>query len=193
MEVLFNNMYKNEDICHLIALIREHDDEAFDELVHRYTPLIRKVIMSMDQSSYEYSELFSEGCVALHSAAQKYDLSQSDVTFGLYARICIRNRIVDLLRRAESDPTVTDLDIEQMSDDDSIDTRLADREIFNSLLGSAKDLLSDYEYRVLLLHIQGYKTAAIASMLSRSAKSVDNAKSRLFKRLRAEIGDISKI
>ena len=80
-----------------------------------------------------------------------------------------------------------------MSDDDSIDTRLAEREIFDSLLGSAKDLLSDYEYRVLLLHIQGYKTAAIASMLSRSAKSVDNAKSRLFKRLRAEIGDISKI
>ena len=193
MEVLFNNMYKNEDICRLIALIREHDDEAFDELVHRYTPLIRKVIMSMDQSSYEYSELFSEGCVALHSAAQKYDLSQSEVTFGLYARICIRNRIVDLLRIAESDPAVTDLDIEQMGDDDSIDTRLAEREIFDSLLGSAKDLLSDYEYRVLLLHIQGYKTAAIASMLSRSAKSVDNAKSRLFKRLRAEIGDISKI
>lgn len=193
MEVLFDNMYKNEDICRLIALIREHDDEAFDELVHRYTPLIRKVIMSMDQSSYEYSELFSEGCVALHSAAQKYDLSQSEVTFGLYARICIRNRIVDLLRIAESDPAVTDLDIEQMSDDDSIDTRLAEREIFDSLLGSAKDLLSDYEYRVLLLHIQGYKTAAIASMLSRSAKSVDNAKSRLFKRLRAEIGDISKI
>ena len=193
MEVLFDNMYKNEDICRLIALIREHDDEAFDELVHRYTPLIRKVIMSMDQSSYEYSELFSEGCVALHSAAQKYDLSQSEVTFGLYARICIRNRIVDLLRIAESDPAVTDLEIEQMSDDDSIDTRLAEREIFDSLLGSAKDLLSDYEYRVLLLHIQGYKTAAIASMLSRSAKSVDNAKSRLFKRLRAEIGDISKI
>jgi RNA polymerase sigma factor (sigma-70 family) len=186
-------MYKNKDICQLIVLIREHDDEAFDELVQRYTPLIRKVITSLGQTSYEYSELFSEACVALHSAAQKYDLSQSEVTFGLYARICIRNRIVDLLRHLEAEHQVTDLDIEQMSEDDSIDKKLADREIFDSLLGSAKDLLSDYEYRVLLLHIQGYKTAAIATMLSRSAKSVDNAKSRLFKRLRAEIGDISKI
>lgn len=186
-------MYENEEIRRLIALVREHNDEAFDQLVHRYTPLIRKVIISVGQTSYEYSELFSEGCVALHSAAQRYDLSQSEVTFGLYARICIRNRIVDLLRQADSDPAVSDLDVEQMTDEDSIETRLADREIFDSLLGSAKDLLSDYEYRVLLLHIQGYKTAAIASMLSRSAKSVDNAKSRLFKRLRAQIGDISKI
>ena len=79
-----------------------------------------------------------------------------------------------------------------MTEDDSLDNRLADREIFDNLLVSAKDLLSDYEYRVLLLYIQGYKTAAIADMLDRSAKSVDNAKARLFKRLRAEIGDISK-
>ena len=52
-------------------------------------------------------------------------------------------------------------------------------------------LLSDYEYSVLLLHIQGYKTAAIAKVLGRTAKSVDNAKSRLFRHLRAELADSS--
>ena len=184
-------MYENEDICRIIGLVREHDDAAFDELVRRYTPLMRKLIVSIGSTSYEYNELFSEVCVALHSAARKYDLSQSEVTFGLFARICIRNRLVDLQRIAEPDHTVSDLDIEQLTDEDSIDDRLAEREIFDSLLGSCRSLLSDYEYRVLLLHIQGYKTAAIASMLSRTAKSVDNAKARLFKRLRAQIGDIS--
>ena len=76
---------------------------------------------------------------------------------------------------------------------DSVERRLEEREMFNRILTSAKDVLSDYEYRVLMLHIQGYKTADIAASLSKSAKSVDNAKARLFKRLRAEIGDISKI
>jgi len=193
MEVYAMNLYENTDINTLILRCRDRDDEAFDELVRRYTPLMRKVITGFDQTAYEYSELFSEACVALHTAAGRFDLEQSEVTFGLYARICIRNRIVDLIRVAESDPDISVRDVEGLSYESNLERRLEEREIFNNLLLSAKDLLSDYEYRVLLLHIQGYKTAAIASMLSRSAKSVDNAKSRLFRRLREEIGDISKI
>lgn len=187
------DMYNNADIREILRLCRGHDDAAFDELVRRYTPMMRKVVLGFEQSSYEYNELFSEACVALHVAAQRYDLDQDEVTFGLYARICVRNRILDLLRLSDSDHTPCELNVEQMADEISVEERLADREIFDRLLHSAKGMLSDYEYRVLLLHIQGYKTAAIASALSRSAKSVDNAKSRMFRRLRAEIGDISKI
>ena len=183
----------DSEIRDLILLCRQHNDDAFDELVRRYTPMMRKVVLGFGPSSYDYSELFSEACLALHIAAQRFDTEQSEVTFGLYARICVRNRIVDLLRLSDSDHTVGELDVEQMTDEDSVEDRLADREIFEKLLSSARRLLSDYEYQVLLLHIQGYKTAAIASALSRSAKSVDNAKSRLFRRLRAEIGDISTI
>lgn len=185
-------MYKSTPINELIMLCRNHNDDAFDQLVHRYTPMIRKVISGFDATGYDTEELFAEGCVALHIAAQRYDLQQDEVTFGLYARICVRNRILDMLRRADSEQTVSDLDVEQMTDEDSVEDRLADREIFDRLLASARNLLSDYEYRVLLLHIQGYKTSAIAAMLDRSAKSVDNAKFRLFRRLRDEIGDISK-
>ena len=187
------NKYENADVLRLIVLCREHDDDAFDELVHRYTPLMRKIVTNIGPSPYEYSELFSEACVALHVAAQRYDIEQSEVTFGLFARICIRNRLIDLLRISDSDRMVSDLDVEQVTDEDNLEKKLADREIFDNLLISAKDLLSDYEYRVLLLYIQGYKTAAIAQLLSRSPKSVDNAKARLFKRLRSEIGDISVI
>ena len=186
------NFYKNIDIQELVLACREHDDDAFDELVSRYTPMMRKVVSSFDQTTYDYDELFSEACVALHSAAQKFDLGQSEVTFGLFARICVRNRIVDLLRISDSGVTVSDLDIEQLSDEGSMEKRLVDRETFDDILGSARRLLSDYEYRVLLLHIQGYKTSQIATMLGKSAKSVDNAKARVFRRLRKELGDISE-
>ncbi len=185
-------MYEKTDINDLILLCRKRDDDAFDELVRRYTPMIRKVVSGFATSAYDADELFAEGCVALHIAAQRYDLLQDEVTFGLYARICVRNRILDMLRRAENEQSLSDVDVEQVTDEDSVEERLVDRETFDRLLASAKGVLSDYEYRVLLLHIQGYKTAQIAAMLSRSAKSVDNAKSRLFRRLREEIGDISQ-
>ena len=185
------DVYRNTDISELLLQCRRHDDDAFDELVRRYTPMMRNVISGFGNISMDYSELFSEACVALHVAAGHFDLSQNDVTFGLYARICVRNRILDLLRAAENEKKITDYDVEMMTDSDSVETKLADREEFELILGSAKRLLSDYEYNVLLLHIQGYKTAAIAKALGRTAKSVDNAKSRLFRRLRSEICSIS--
>ena len=187
------DFYKDTEIHNLIHLCREHDDDAFDELVRRYTPMIRKVIFSFGQIPFEFSELFSEGCVALHTAAQRFDNEQSDVTFGLFARICVRNRIVDLLRAFDCDPALSDCDIEQVSEEDSPEGKIVKRETFDSIISGAKRVLSDYEFRVLLLHIQGYKTAAIAEMLNRSSKSVDNAKARLFRRLREEFGGIADI
>ena len=105
----------------------------------------------------------------------------------------MRNRILDLLRLSESKLSSYDCDIEQMSDNESPEGRLVERETFDSIISGAKKVLSDYEFRVLLLHIQGYKTSAIAGMLNRTPKSVDNAKSRLFRRLREEFGGISDI
>ena len=184
------NSYQDMEIDALIQGCLSYDDDAFDELVRRYTHMMRKVVASFG-SQRDFDELFSEACVALHNAAQRYDASQSDVTFGLYARICVRNRIVDLLRSESKVQSVSDNVDSEPSDDASLEAGVVNREMFDSIMCSAKNLLSDYEYSVLILHIQGYKTAAIAKMLSRPAKSVDNAKNRIFRRLRAELGDIS--
>ena len=185
--------YEKCEIGELIGLCRAHDDLAFDELVRRYTPMMHKVVLTFSPSGLDSSELFSEACVALHLAAQKFNLDQNEVTFGLFARICVRNRLVDLHRMSEKANAMSELDIEQLSDEDNLEKRIVERETFDRLLKSARELLSDYEYGVLLLHIQGYKTAAIAKALGRTAKSVDNAKSRLFRHLRAELSDSSDI
>ena len=186
------NQYENTDIGDLIIACREHNDSAFDELVKRYTPMMRKVISGFSSPALEFSELFSEACVALHSAMLRYDLEQGGVTFGLFARICVQHRIVDLLR-SEAGKGVEPCDVDVVADGESIERGLVERETFEFLMRSARSLLSEYEYRVLVLHIQGYKTSAIAKMLDRSAKSVDNAKYRIFSRLRLLLGDVSEI
>ena len=70
---------------------------------------------------------------------------------------------------------------------------LAVKETLEFLLKSARRMLSDYEYSVLMYHIRGYRTADIAKRLSRTAKSIDNAKARIFKRLRGAFGDITDL
>lgn len=185
--------YKIFGVNELILLAREHDEEAFSELVERYTPMINKVICSFSCNDVSGTELFSEACVGLHSAVQKYDLSQEKVTFGLYARVCVYNAVVDCVRRsAGSDFISEDADtIDNLPDGSSIENRIAAKESLEFLLKSAHRILSEYEYSVLMYHIQGYRTADIAKKLSRPAKSVDNAKARIFKRLRGAFGDIT--
>ena len=79
----------------------------------------------------------------MHVAAGRFNLSQTDVTFGLYARICVRNRILDLLRSAEGDKNITEYDVEMMTEGDNVESQLADREEFELILGSAKDFFRD--------------------------------------------------
>ena len=175
---------RNADVEKLVLECREHSDAAFAELVSRYTPLIRKMISDFSVDFADDDELFSEACIALHQAAMSYDLAQSEVTFGLYARVCIHRRLIDFRRRKRTHVDVLDLDDRVIGTQQSPESTLLLRERFESVIKEARTMLSDYEYAVLLLHVQGYKTAAIAERLARTPKSVDNAKARLFRRLR---------
>jgi len=175
----------------LIALIlsaRENDDAAFSMLVERYTPMMNKVIAGFSDSRIRYDEIFSEACYALHRAAMSYDISRSsDITFGLYARICVYRRVCDLFEKLSHDVAIADdVDVESISADSNIEQRLVGRERMNEYLKKARGLLSEYEWSVFLLYINGDSTAEIARKLSRDPKSVENAKSRMLKHLRNE-------
>ena len=179
---------EQREICDLIRRCRERDDDAFSDLVSRSTPLMNKEVGEFSASGIGFDELFSEACIALHSAALKYDREQSTVTFGLYAKVCIRHRLIDLAE-ANSSRRESDIDVDSISVTPALDSRLADAERFELLMRHSKGILSDYEYKVLILHVQGYKTSQIAELLGRERKSVDNAKNRIFKRLRETIGE----
>ena len=181
------NCYEKLTLEELIARLRERDDAAFAEVIERYKPMLNSIVSSFSDSSLDKEELMAEAYIALHSAAMRYDLSQSKVTFGLYARICIHNRFVDLLRREEALCEVCELDVDTLPDDGEIDTGLVARDTVERVLRDARELLSELEYTILMYHIQGYKTSAIAEALGRTPKSVDNAKWRIFKRLRTRL------
>ena len=162
------------------------DDEAFSELVETYQPLLSKLTASAVSSALTYDEAFSEACFAFHRAVKSFKVGQSEVTFGLYSRICVKRHLQSVLaslKREEAEP----LDAELAGSDDGM-ASLLEKERVESLMNFLKADLSEYEYEVLLYHIQGYTTAQIAKLLSRSPKSVDNAKSRVFRRAR-ELGE----
>lgn len=181
--------HQGSDITELLIRCRSHDDAAFSELVLRYTPMINKTVSGFFDDSFDLSEAFSEACVVLHRAANSYDLGQSEVTFGLYAHVCIRNRMLDMLRKKQTALTLSDVDIETLAVGGDIESRLIMRETVDEYRRLARELLSEYEYKIFLCVLKGFKTAEIAQLLDTTAKSVDNAKSRMWRTLREKLTD----
>lgn len=179
--------YEDMELSALIHMARERDDEAFSELARRYTPMINKVVSGFLDSSLRYNEAFSEACFALHRAVLSYDEGMADsVTFGLYSRICIYRRLCDFTSVAKNKIPIVDYDVELVSAGGNIEQHIVGRERMLEYLTKARKILSDYEYRVFLLYIEGDTTQQIANKLKKSNKSVENAKSRMFKHLREE-------
>ena len=75
----------------LIKEVQDGNKDAFNEIISRYEPLIVSIV-----SKYLSDELFGasdrddlsqEASIALYNAVMSYDVMQSEVSFGLYAKI----------------------------------------------------------------------------------------------------------
>ena len=184
-----NSLMDKMDIVDIISAVREGDNNAFSELVGRYTPLINNEISLYTSSSVAYSELYTEACLALHKAAIKY-VPEHHTTFGLYAKICIHRKIADFFKKKKH--ITPDCNIDKLYINPSIDSKLASAERFDSLMSESKTILSEFEYKVFVYHVYGYTTARISEFLSVTAKAVDNAKNRIFRKLRKHFKDYSE-
>ena len=179
---------KNRELSELITLISRADtaDDAFAELVARYMPLLKSRVLRYVQQSVDVSEAMQEAQIALHSAAVTYDPDRCNgVTFGLYADICIANKLRSMLRqRARVSEKESLVDTERVTSGVDVESFIATRAMCERVMSIARTQLSEYEFEVFRLTFERYTTRDIAARLGRSAKSVDNAKHRISKNLR---------
>ena len=176
--------YASLKVEELIKLARTSDDGAFGEILNRYTPMLVSEISDFLSSQVTYDAAYSEACFALHRATMSYDLSRSEIiTFGLYAQICVHRRLCDLAEKESRGVEIADTDVDRLVVKSGLEAGLIRRESMERYLEIARSLLSDYEYQVFYQYVRGKKNSEIAEELSKSVKSIENAKHRIFKRL----------
>ena len=91
--------FLREQLSALLEAIVQGDQNAFNRLSEMYAPLIRSMsarfVESLsaqnDAGLIDVQDLEQEARLALFRAVQSYDRKQRNVSFGLYAKICIRN------------------------------------------------------------------------------------------------------
>ncbi len=180
-------MYSNDDktIDELLISVRLGDDDACAELIRLYSPLISELAKGVlshlpDTVRIDEDELRQEAAIKLYQAALSYRFDEN-VSFGLYAKICIRNRMISILRKYGSGEITTVempselLDSKECDPSETIISSEREAELYNSI----KDVLSPVEFEVFNLYMDGCRSKEISRRLSLDVKSVDNAVYRM--------------
>ncbi len=177
--------HEDKSVINLLIQLQNGDESVFEALRELYAPLMLSTvskILAGDPGAGELEDLMQEAALALYNAAMNYDCNQTQVTFGLYAKICIRNRMISLLRRQSSQKRRQRRETPGSSVADRKSRRLAP---LGELSQVVEGLLSPLEQKVYQLYIAGYSTAEIAKRLSKDEKSVENAIYRLRSKIKS--------
>ena len=180
----------------LLVAVRCEDQSAFSDLLDLYRPLIDRAVnrFSAKLCGEEGKEdMRQEAMAAFCDAIRTYRIEQEKVEFGLYAKVCIGNRLISHLRREMRQQGLISLeDIPSESilgaDGDLLSIVIEEEEA-KALFQSVKETLSHYEYEVFSLYIKGRTSAAIAECMGKSTKSIDNAIARIRKKLKNLLQD----
>lgn len=185
---------QKERIKDLVFLAQSGDQEAFSELLKAYDPLITSTVSKFrveGMLDVDSEDLRQEAILAFYSALLSYDPNISEVEFGLYAKVCICNRLVSQVRIikkhiANSMLAYSDEDlVKYVADDGDPSKSIVEQEAEKSLMKLISDNLSDMENRVFEMYVSGMSAAEMARRLDVSEKSVSNTVYRIRKKLKS--------
>ena len=183
--------FKNEEVNKLIELVVAGDSDSFTKLVDQYNPLLKKILNSYtteEMSKEDVEDLSQEELIAFYRAIINFDKEQTDVEFGLYAKICITNSMISYKRAAvkkSNESLIGDEEMNSITDPEGEVSKFFEmRESERELGEQIEKTLSGYENEVWSYYVNGCSTKEIAAKLNSNEKSIDNAIFRIRKKLK---------
>ena len=190
-----NSKKSKNEINELILSVRNGDQKAFISLLNQYSPLIEasvNMFCSDELSANDRDDFRQEASVAFYNSVLKYDLEQSDVEFGLFAKICVCHALISQIRIAKRIST----EVHELSDNhisytlhEDPSSRILEEERLSFLFKIIRNTLSKYEYKVWELYFSGCSTTEIAKKLNTDPKSISNAIYRIRVKLKESLNN----
>lgn len=195
----------------LIDRQRSGERQITDYIMDKYKNLVRKKAKSMYILGADNDDLIQEGMIGLFKAVRDYDPGR-DASFYTFADLCISRQMYNAVQasrrekhaplntyvslytdmaEAEGDGNSTALvNVIASASESNPEQLMIDRENVADIEAIIEKELSSFEKQVLDLYITGMSYSQIARVLSRDAKSTDNALQRLKAKLRKAVQKI---
>ena len=174
----------------LVEQARQGDKQATEELLLRYSGMVRGCARGFFLVGGETEDLIQEGMIGLYNAIMDYRKKADGRSFKNFAYLCVSRRIIDAVKasaRKKNAPLNNGVPI--LVADDWILPGLSpedmlilndDRREFKQKMSR---VLSDFEFKVTTMYMDGMSCGEICDATGKSAKSVDNAIQRSKKKL----------
>ncbi len=181
--VEFNeNLSDNE----IVEQINSGNLELLRVIIDRYLPIVYYYVNKYCPAEYR-EDAVQEATFALYSAVQNYNQNKS--SFSTFATLCIKRSVIGVLKSQQQSKNIpadllSSIDGLDIADCNSPEKIFFEREDLKALTDNIKLELSPLEYKVLQLYLGGYRYSVIADRLSITEKSVNNALSRIRKKLK---------
>lgn len=196
-----DNRFSDKKDEELISMARSGDCDAEEYLLKKYTPMVKKEIRFLYLVGAETEDLAQEGMLGLFKAIRDYDTTGT-ASFLTFATICVRNQIKSAItasNRKKHMPLNTSISLYVSGEDeenglslsDVIETRqernpeelVLEEEKKREMYARIEKKLSSFEKEVLKHYLTGLSYADIAEAVGKTEKSVNNALTRIRKKL----------
>lgn len=174
----------------LVKRAQQGDKEATEILLRRHMNMVRARARGFFLVGGETDDLVQEGMIGLYAAIGDYE-EKTGKSFKNFAYLCVTRHILDAVKRSLRhknyplnnsvslfDPHLSGYAEEETPEDFLLDSE-ADVEFRMKLMRE----LSDFEFRVVTMYLEGMSYAQICEIAGKDEKSIDNALSRSKKKL----------
>ncbi len=174
---------------HLLSKAQLGDNQAVEELLLRYSGVVRGRARGFFLVGGETEDLIQEGMIGLYKAIGDYKIGETSLSFKNFAHLCISRRIIDAVKASARKKNVplnnyvslfsADYESLDLSPEDEVIQSESRKEFMQKM---SKEL-SDFEFRIIVMYMDGMSCMEICAATGKNEKSVDNAIQRSKKKL----------
>lgn len=170
----------------LVSLAKEGNEEAINLIYQKYKPIVvgksKDAIVFASHHGIEINDIMQEGYIGLEEAINNFD-ENDNTTFYTFAILCINRQIINYLRKCTrgknrilNDAISIDDTVEKnFKDDFNVEMNFISKDIINDIT----DNLTDFEYSVFQMRLDGYSYEEIAKRLNKNIKAIYNTFHRI--------------
>lgn len=182
----------------LVKLIKTGNEDALEELIHRFKPHLNRLSRSYFLFGGEEEDIKQEAMIGLYSACLSYK-EDMKCSFNSFASLCMKRRILSAIKKANRNKN------KALNESVSIHTKLdntyevelylpqyvfnpdekfEENENYEEIKEKIVKTLSKLELKILSFFLKGLSYDEISKALNITKKSVDNALSRIKTKLK---------
>ena len=196
-------------ISELIKKAKNHDEEAMEELFGVFKPKVIAISREYFLVGGDFDDLLQEGMIGLYKAIGVYDENKNH-NFSAFASLCIHRQLQNAVKNAnrkKNSPLNSYLPIKYydgsssseednvlklviVDDNSNIEQNYIDQEVNTIVVSKVRDILTDEQFSLLKLFLNGNSYDSISKDMNMTKKQVDNALQTIKKKLKT-IKDIT--